>query len=153
MGKAKAKKLEGAYRQLRKRARSALARVEVVALASAAVTAGAEAIVGGLAVEAAEAASIATLGAVAALTVILVVLEVKAWRAVVAACGSEPAGTDKVILAGALWFGGGLPLALVSAARVLGGAGDARSVLVQLGVSAAFVVLAALRFLPELRGR
>lgn len=144
----KAKRLEAAYRQLRGQARRALAVAGAFALGVTALELGSEAVVAGLSADAATAASVAALGVVAALVIVLIVLEARAWKATVAACRREPSFSDKAILGAALWFAGGAPLCLVNLVRA---AGAQPSLLVELGVTVALVLLATQRFLPDLR--
>ena len=153
MSKSSAKKIQAAYRQLRGAARRALALVGCASLGIAAVTLGAGALVGGLASDAAAAASVATLVLVGIMTLAEVVLEVRAWKATVAACENEPSGADRAILAAALWFGGGLPLAVVAAVRATAEAAPAQTAWATVAVSVVLIFLAAMCFLPELRKR
>lgn len=145
----KAKKLEAAYARLRGKARRSLVAAAAAMAGVTAVELVSEAIVAGLSGDAANAAAVAAMALVVVLVVVLVVLEVRAWRAVVAACRKEPTVSDKVILGAALWFAGGLPLCLVNLAR----SADQATLLVELGVTVALALLAAQRFLPELRQR
>lgn len=145
----KAKKLEAAYARLLGKARRSLVAAAAAMAGVTAVELVSEAIVAGLSGDAANAAAVAAMALVVVLVVVLVVLEVRAWRAVVAACRKEPTVSDKVILGAALWFTGGLPLCLVNLAR----SADQATLLVELGVTVVLALLAAQRFLPELRQR
>lgn len=145
----KAKKLEAAYAQLRGKARRSLGAAAAGMVAVTAVELVSEAIVSGLSGDAVAAASVAALAVVVVLVVALAVLEVRAWRATVAACRKEPTVSDKVILGAALWFVGGLPLCVVNLARSAGQA----SLLAELGVTVVLALLAAQRYVPELRER
>lgn len=142
----KAKKLEAAYAQLRGKARRSLAAAGAAMAGVTAVELLSEAVVAGLSGDAANAA-VAALALVVVLVVVMVVFEARAWKAVVSASRREPTVSDKVILAAALWFMGGLPLCLVNLARSAG----QPSLLVELGVTVVLALLAVQRFLPELR--
>ena len=82
------------------------------------------------------------------LIVALIFLEVRAYRAVVASVPFEPDMGDKVLLGLSLWFGGGMPLGVANLVRAaaLGGAGDVRQILMQLGVSVALMLLTYPKF-------
>lgn len=149
MSKSSVKKMQAAYAQLRGKARRSLAAAGAAMAGVAAVELVSETVVASLSGDAASAAAVATLALVVVLVVVLVVLEARAWKAVVAASRREPTFSDKVILGAALWFTGGLPLCLVNLARNAG----QPSLLVELGVTVVLALLAAQRFLPELRER
>ena len=107
-----------------------------------------DATVGGLTGSAASSASIASMLVTLLLIVALIFSEVRAYRAVVASVPFEPDMGDKALLGLSLWFVGGMPLGIANLVRAvaLGGAGDVRQVLIQLGVSVALVLLTYPKF-------
>ncbi|WP_147357227.1 hypothetical protein [Collinsella sp. AM18-10] len=107
-----------------------------------------DATVGELTGSAASSASIASMLVTLLLIVALIFLEVRAYRAVVASVPFEPDMGDKVLLSLSLWFGGGMPLGVANLVRAaaLGGAGDVRQILMQLGVSVALMLLTYPKF-------
>lgn len=129
-------------------ARSALTALGVMSLVYAGGVLLMDATVGGLAGSAASSASVVSMLVTLLLIVALIFLEVRAYRAVVASVPFEPDMGDKVLLGLSLWFAGGLPLGIANLVRAvaLGGAGDVRQILIQLGVSAALVLLTYPRF-------
>lgn len=129
-------------------ARSAL--VALVAM-SAVYTGGVtlmDAMVGGLAGSMASTASLLSMVVAFVLVAALIVCEVRAYRAIVASVPFEPEVGDKILLGLSLWFGGGAPLSAINLARavMLGGAGDVRQILIQLGLAAAFLILTYPKF-------
>ena len=104
--------------------------------------------VGGLTGSAASSASIASMFVTLLLIVALIFSEVRAYRAVVASVPFEPGMGDKVLLGLSLWFVGGMPLGIANLVRAvaLGGVGDVRQILIQLGVSVALVLLTYPKF-------
>ena len=66
----------------------------------------------------------------------------------VASVPFEPGMGDKALLGLSLWFVGGMPLGIANLVRAvaLGGVGDVRQILIQLGVSVALVLLTYPKF-------
>lgn len=91
--------------------------------------------------------SLVFLGVALVLTAALVVVEVRAYRSVVSSCGEWFTVSDKVLLAAALWFFGGLPTAIISMIRcsVWGGEGDMKMLLIQVGLSVSLCLLSGLK--------
>lgn len=79
---------------------------------------------------------------------LVIVFEVRAYRALIAACTNEPEMGDKVLLGAALWFLGGLPQAFVTLLRTVAitGTVDAKQTLIQIGVTLALALLAWPRY-------
>lgn len=129
-------------------ARSALTTLGVMSLIYAVGVLLMDATVGELTGSAASSASIASMLVTLLLIVALIFLEVRAYRAVVASVPFEPDMGDKVLLGLSLWFGGGMPLGVANLVRAaaLGGAGDVRQILMQLGVSVALMLLTYPKF-------
>lgn len=129
-------------------ARSALTTLGVMSLIYAVGVLLMDATVGELTGSAASSASIASMLVTLLLVVALIFLEVRAYRAVVASVPFEPDMGDKVLLGLSLWFGGGMPLGVANLVRAaaLGGAGDVRQILMQLGVSVALMLLTYPKF-------
>lgn len=129
-------------------ARSALTTLGVMSLVYAGGVLLMDATVGGLTGSAASPASIASMLVTLLLIVALIFSEVRAYRAVVASVPFEPDMGDKALLGLSLWFVGGMPLGIANLVRAvaLGGAGDVRQVLIQLGVSVALVLLTYPKF-------
>lgn len=129
-------------------ARSALTTRGVMSLIYAVGVLLMDATVGELTGSAASSASIASMLVTLLLIVALIFLEVRAYRAVVASVPFEPDMGDKVLLGLSLWFGGGMPLGVANLVRAaaLGGAGDVRQILMQLGVSVALMLLTYPKF-------
>lgn len=75
---------------------------------------------------------------------LVIAFEVRAYRALIAACVNEPETGDKVLLGAALWFLGGLPQAFVTLLRTVAitGTVDAKQTLIQIGVTLALALLA-----------
>lgn len=129
-------------------ARPALTTLGVMSLIYAVGVLLMDATVGELTGSAASSASIASMLVTLLLIVALIFLEVRAYRAVVASVPFEPDMGDKVLLGLSLWFGGGMPLGVANLVRAaaLGGAGDVRQILMQLGVSVALMLLTYPKF-------
>ena len=129
-------------------ARSALTALGVMSLVHAAGVLLMDATVGGLTGSAASSASIASMLVTLLLIVALILSEVRAYRAVVASVPFEPGMGDKALLGLSLWFVGGMPLGIANLVRAvaLGGVGDVRQILIQLGVSVALVLLTYPKF-------
>lgn len=129
-------------------ARSALTALGVMSLVYAGGVLLMDATVGGLTGSAASSASIASMFVTLLLIVALIFSEVRAYRAVVASVPFEPGMGDKALLGLSLWFVGGIPLGIANLARAvgLGGVGDVRQILMQLGVSVALVLLTYPKF-------
>lgn len=129
-------------------ARSALTALGVMSLIYAGGVLLMDATVGELTGSAASSASVVSMLVTLLLIVALIFLEVRAYRAVVGSVPFEPDMGDKVLLGLSLWFGGGVPLGVANLVRAvaLGGAGNARQILIQLGVSVALVLLAYPKF-------
>lgn len=129
-------------------ARSALTALGVMSLVYAGGVLLMDATVGGLTGSAASSASIASMFVTLLLIVALIFSEVRAYRAVVASAPFEPGMGDKVLLGLSLWFVGGMPLGIANLVRAvaLGGVGDVRQILIQLGVSVALVLLTYPKF-------
>ena len=128
--------------------RSALAALAGMSLVYAGGVLLMEATVGGLKGSAASSAAVASMLVTLLLIVALIFLETRAYRAVVASVPFEPNMGDKVLLGLSLWFAGGVPLCVANLVRAaaLGGAGDMRQILMQLGVSATLVLLTYPKF-------
>lgn len=136
-------------------ARTTLLYLVVVALACAALSALFEVTLLSLMAEDRAAAAVVSMVVSIVLFVALIVFEVRSYRAVVA-CTPDVETSDRVLLAAALWFGGALPQCVVSVVRHLSGIvvqADPTVLFAQLGLSIVLVILAALRFFPELRRR
>lgn len=129
-------------------ARSALAALGVMSLVYAGGVLLMDATVGGLTGSAASSASIASMLVTLLLIVALIFSEVRAYRAVVGSVSFEPGMGDKALLGLSLWFVGGMPLGIANLVRAvaLGGVGDVRQILIQLGVSVALVLLTYPKF-------
>ncbi len=129
-------------------ARSALTALGVMSLVYAGGVLLMDATVGGRTGSAAASASIASMFVTLLLIVALIFSEVRAYRAVVASVPFEPGMGDKVLLGLSLWFVGGMPLGIANLVRAvaLGGVGDVRQILIQLGVSVALVLLTYPKF-------
>ncbi len=129
-------------------ARSALTALGVMSLIYAGGVLLMDATVGGLTGSAASSASIASMLVTLLLIVALIFSEVRAYRAVVASVPFEPGMGDKALLGLSLWFVGGMPLGIANLVRAvaLGGVGDVRQILIQLGVSVALVLLTYPKF-------
>lgn len=129
-------------------ARSALTALGVMSLVYAGGVLLMDATVGGLTGSAASPASIASMLVTLLLIVALILSEVRAYRAVVASVPFEPGMGDKALLGLSLWFVGGMPLGIANLVRAvaLGGVGDVRQILIQLGVSVALVLLTYPKF-------
>ena len=129
-------------------ARSALTAQGVMSLVYAGGVLLMDATVGGLTGSAASSASIASMFVTLLLIVALIFSEVRAYRAVVASVPFEPGMGDKVLLGLSLWFVGGMPLGIANLVRAvaLGGVGDVRQILIQLGGSVALVLLTYPKF-------
>ena len=129
-------------------ARSALTALGVMSLIYAGGVLLMDATVGGLTGSAASSASIASMLVTLLLIVALNFSEVRAYRAVVASVPFEPGMGDKALLGLSLWFVGGMPLGIANLVRAvaLGGVGDVRQILIQLGVSVALVLLTYPKF-------
>ena len=115
-------------------ARSALTALGVMSLVYAGGVLLMDATVGELTGSAASSASVASM----LVTLLLIV----------ALISFEPGMGDKVLLGLSLWFVGGMPLGVANLARAmaLGGVGDVRQILIQLGASAALVLLTYPKF-------
>lgn len=129
-------------------ARSALTALGVMSLVYAGGVLLMDATVGELTGSAVSSASVASMLVTLLLIVALIFFEVRAYRAVVASVPFEPGMGDKVLLGLSLWFVGGMPLGVANLARAmaLGGVGDVRQILIQLGASAALVLLTYPKF-------
>lgn len=79
---------------------------------------------------------------------LVIAFEVRAYRALIAACANEPETGDKVLLGAALWFLGGLPQSFVTLLRTVAitGTVDAKQTLIQIGVTLALALLAWPRY-------
>ena len=135
-------------------ARGALVRLCAMALVYASASMLLEVTVASLEADMAVAASTFSLIVTVVLLAALVISEIHAYRAVVAAGDVEPEMGDKVLLAATLWFGGGLPMCIVSVVRQLTGfvqIADPQVVYVQLGLSVVLMLLSWLRFARDLR--
>lgn len=139
-------------------ARSALGVLAAAALGNAALSALLDVTVGMFGVADGEVASLVALAVSAVLVVLLVVCEVRAYRALIAACVAredEPEMSDKILLGAALWFVGGLPQCIVSLVREAAGVAaplaDPQTLLIQLGISLVLAFLAWGRFRSALR--
>lgn len=141
---------KGVYTKVRSHAgaRSALMALGAMSVVYAGGVTLMDATVGGLAGVAASTMSVVSMVAAFVLVAALIVCEVRAYRAVVASVPFEPEMGDKTLLGFSLWFGGGAPLALVNLVRaaMLGGAGDVRQILVQLGIAATLAILTYPKF-------
>lgn len=141
---------KGAYTKAGSRvgARSALVALGAMSAVYAGGVTLMDATVGGLAGSVASTASLLSMVAAFALVAALIVCEVRAYRAIVASVPFEPEMGDKILLGLSLWFGGGAPLSIVNLVRavMLGGAGDVRQILIQLGVTVTLLILTYPKF-------
>lgn len=92
--------------------------------------------------------SLVSLGATVVLTIALILSEVRAYRSVVAAYEGSLEFADKALFVSALWFGAGLPMAMVSLARCSiwrCGSDGTTILLAQVGIALVLGVLSCIK--------
>lgn len=143
--------------------RPALLKLALAAVLFAAISMAMEVIVSTFTGDGLAVASLVSSGIALVLVIVLLVVVVQAYRSV-SACvaqagerlGDRLEGSGKVLIAFTLWFLAGLPMGLVTAARLaLNGAegDDFKMVLVQLGITVVLTVFSWLRFHNHLARR